>query len=58
MELETDGYIGAVSTTEGDIQEAFLDDDGRGEFIILSHRDEIYVQATGEAEIASGRRLC
>jgi hypothetical protein len=50
MKLQTEGHMHAVDATEREIQEAFLDDAGRGEFTILSRSDEVYMQAAGEGD--------
>jgi hypothetical protein len=50
MKLECEGRIASADATEADIRNALADDDGRGEFIILSQADEVYLQASGEAD--------
>jgi len=39
-----------AEVTDSDIQAAFDDDPGRGEFIILSQSEMVYMQAGGEYE--------
>jgi hypothetical protein len=48
VKLETAGNISSASVTEDDIRKALDDDTGRGEFIILSDSDQVYIQAGGE----------
>lgn len=48
MNLETEGKIHKNNVTRSDIVEAFEDDKGRGEFIILSQSQQVYMQAAGE----------
>jgi len=48
MRLECAESISSAATTEADIRNAFADDRGRGEFIILSESDEVFIQASGE----------
>ncbi len=49
MKLECAETISASNATETDIRKAFADDQGRGEFIILSEAEEVYIQASGES---------
>lgn len=46
--LECAQAISSADATEADIRNAFADDRGRGEFIILSESDEVFLQASGE----------
>lgn len=39
-----------ADATEDDIRQAFLDDEGRGEFIILSRGEQVYLQAANEKD--------
>ncbi len=48
MRLETAQQISSKNVTEAELIEAFRDDQGRGEYIILSQSDRIYMQAAGE----------
>lgn len=48
MKLETAGGGSIHNPTENDIRDAFRDDEERGEFIILSQSDEVFMQAAGE----------
>ena len=50
MTLETGSSPVVKHATEQDLRNAFKDDEGRGEFIILSQRPEVYMQAGGEDE--------
>ncbi len=50
MELECEGTISAANATEADIRNAFADDAGRGEFLILSQAPDVYMQAAGEGD--------
>src|SRR2546423_1517547 len=50
LKLETAQAIAFKAVTEEQLREAFLDDAGRGEFIILSQRSQIYMQASGEGD--------
>lgn len=50
MKLETAERIASAEATEADIRAAFADDHGRGEFIILSQAEQIYMQASGEGD--------
>lgn len=47
MNLQTAGRINKKNITTSDITQAFQDDKARGEFIILSHSDQVYIQAAG-----------
>jgi hypothetical protein len=48
MKLETAERIYKDNVTKSDIIQAFQDDEGRGEFIILSQSDQVYIQAGGK----------
>ncbi len=48
MQLETAQQISSQNVTEAELVEAFRDDKGRGEYIILSLDDQNYMQAAGE----------
>ena len=48
MELQTQGGMYSGIADEPDIIRAFEDDEKRGEFIILSQGEEVYIQAAGE----------
>ncbi len=50
MKLETAGRIGSKNVTADELAQAFQDDHGRGEFIILSQSAQIYIQASGETD--------
>jgi hypothetical protein len=50
MRLDTAGTIAHGQATEQDLRNAFRDDARRGEYIILSQRPEVYMQAAGEAD--------
>jgi hypothetical protein len=48
MELQTEGGMYSGIAEESDIIRAFQDDKKRGEFIILSKSEQVYIQAAGE----------
>ena len=48
MKLETAGSIGFDQISEQQLRDAFANDQGRGEFVILSQKSEVYIQASGE----------
>lgn len=48
MELKTQGGMYSGIANESDIIKAFQDDKKRGEFIILSKSEQVYIQAAGE----------
>ncbi len=48
MELETQGGMYSGIAKESDIIAAFVDDKKRGEFVILSKSEQVYIQAAGE----------
>ncbi len=48
MKLETAERISSDNVTEEELSNAFQDDSGRGEFIILSQSEQVYIQASGE----------
>ena len=48
MELECAQSISSDNATEADIRNAFGDDANRGEYIILSQAEQVYMQAFGE----------
>ena len=50
MRLETAERIVSSKVTEEELASAFQDDLGRGEFIILSQSDQVYIQASGESD--------
>ena len=50
MKLECAESISSPNATEADIRNAFADDDGRGEYIILSESDQVFIQASGEGD--------
>lgn len=50
MKLETAERISSAQASEADIRAAFADDQGRGEFIILSQALHFYMQACGEGD--------
>jgi hypothetical protein len=50
MKLECGGSVGRADVSGEDIIRAFADDAGRGEFIILSQSDQVYIQAYGEGD--------
>ena len=50
MELKTASRISSKNVTEEELIDAFEDDVGRGEFIILSQSGEVYIQAAGEGD--------
>ena len=50
MKLETAERISSYNVTEEELINAFNDDEGRGEFIILSEREQVYIQASGEGD--------
>jgi len=50
MKLKCEGAISSAYAEESDIRKAFSDDQGRGDFIILSVADEVYIQASGEGD--------
>jgi hypothetical protein len=52
MKLETAQTLASDDVTEEELIQAFRDDAGRGEFIILGQSDQVYIQASGEADKA------
>lgn len=50
MKLECSEGILSANATEADIRKVFADNQGRGEFIILSESDQVYIQAAGEED--------
>jgi len=50
MELECAQSFSSGHATEEDIQRAFAEDKIRGEYIILSQADQVFMQAAGEDE--------
>jgi hypothetical protein len=50
MELETASGLASQSVTEAELIHAFQEDAGRGDFIILSQSDQVYIQASGEGD--------
>lgn len=48
MKLTCENAPPCSDVTEEAILKAFLDDDGRGSFIILSESDQVFIQAAGE----------
>ncbi|MDY0165882.1 MAG: hypothetical protein RBS80_05015 [Thermoguttaceae bacterium] len=50
MKLECAQAIASADATEADIRNAFADDGGRGEFIILAAADQVFLQASGEED--------
>ena len=50
MEVETAGILRYESVTDAQLSEAFRDDVSRGEFIILSQRPQVYIQAAGKED--------
>lgn len=48
MKLETARSLEFAQVSEQQLREAFADDKGRGEFVILSQGPEVYIQASGE----------
>ena len=50
MELECGGSRPRTTATAAGIRQAFADDAGRGEFIILFAAEEIFIQAAGEGD--------
>lgn len=50
MKLETAGSRGFPDVSEQQLRKTFDDDDGRGEFIILSQNPDTYMQASGYAD--------
>src|SRR2546426_3036985 len=48
MKLETAKSLGFAQVSEQQLREAFADDKGRGEFVILSQKPEVYIQAGGD----------
>lgn len=50
MELETAQGLAHERVTEAELLQAFADDARRGEFIILSQSEQVYIQASGEGE--------
>jgi hypothetical protein len=48
MKLETAESLAFSAVTEEQLREAFRDDAGRGEFIILSQEPQVFIQAGGE----------
>jgi hypothetical protein len=50
MKLECAQSISSNHVTEAEIRNAFADDSGRGEYIILSEADQVFIQAAGELD--------
>ena len=50
MKLETAESLQFGQVTEEQLREAFRDDEGRGEFIILSQSPRTFIQAGGEGD--------
>lgn len=50
MKLETGGSLHFDEVSEPHLHDVFRDDKRRGEFVILSQRDETFIQASGEGE--------
>ena len=48
MKLETAKSLGFAQVSEQQLREVFADDKGRGEFVILSQKPEVYIQAGGD----------
>ena len=48
MELSTENKIAHKEADADELVAAFVDDRGRGEFIILSQSDHVYIQASGD----------
>jgi hypothetical protein len=48
MKLETAERLWFAAVTEEQLGEAFRDDAGRGECIILSQQPDVFIQASGE----------
>jgi hypothetical protein len=48
MELKTASRISSKNVTEEELINAFQDDAGRGDFIILSQSEEVFIQAAEE----------
>ena len=48
MHLETAQDIEHANVTEAQLREAFRDDEGRGEYIILSRDKESFIQASSD----------
>jgi hypothetical protein len=48
MEMETALHITSNNATDEELTNAFKDDAGRGDFIILSQSTQVYIQASGE----------
>lgn len=48
MKLEAAERISSDNVTEEQLNNAFQDDSARGEFIILSQSEQVYIQASGE----------
>ena len=50
MELQTADGIANNNVVKSDIIQAFQNDKYRGEFIILSQSEQVYIQASGEGD--------
>ena len=50
MKLECAGSLSSGNATEPEIRNAFADDHGRGEFIILSDAEQVFIQASDEGD--------
>lgn len=50
MKLECAGSISSIDVTDAEIRSAFKNDHDRGEFIILSKEDQVFLQAAGESD--------
>lgn len=50
MKLETAKSLRFAQVSETQLREAFADDKGRGEFVILSQEPGVFIQAGGEGE--------
>ena len=50
MKLEAAGSTGFDPVSEDQLRDAFSDDQGPGEFVILSQEKEVYIQAGGKGD--------
>ena len=50
MKLETAESLELDQVTEQQLRDVFADDKGRGEFVILSVKPDVYMQAGGEGD--------
>jgi len=50
MELNSGRYVHTATAVEVNVRNAFADHRSRGDFLILSEADQVYIQINGEAD--------